>query len=117
MMKVDTLTDCDDRKCKRPKGMVGGVTNERRYRERWIKAFEDYLHLSKRDGWYLKKLQDLQEKMWTSRSRKIIYKIRKVSNCFEVCVVKNELITLILAGIFFTRILNQGCKVPFISSS
>lgn len=117
MMEVDTLTDCDDRKCKRPKGMVGGVTNERRYRDRWIKAFEDYLHLSKRDGWYLKKLKDLQEKMWTSRSRKIIYKIRKVSNCFEVCVVKNELITLILAGIFFTRILNQGCKEPFISSS
>lgn len=62
MMEVDTLTDCDDRKCKRPKGMVGGITNERRYRERWIKAFEDYLHLSKRDGWYLKKLQDLQKK-------------------------------------------------------
>lgn len=77
MMEVDTLTDCDDRKCKRPKGMVGGVTNERRYRERWIKAFEDYLYLSKRDGWYLKKLQDLQEKMWTSRSRKIIYLIQR----------------------------------------
>ena len=98
MLDVDALADCV-KKCPRLKGnqkewWADFIDNERRYREKWNGASEEYLSSVKKGRWYFDKLRrhksiselheddvDQQE-----RERNLENLLNKANQCPKVCV-------------------------------
>lgn len=97
MMEVDTLVDCV-KKCKRltstqREWWAEFTSNERKYREKWSSASDDYLKNVKKGKWYLNKLHphkplsDLQRDDLDQQQREqnLENLLNKGNHCPQVC--------------------------------